>query len=119
MRHRFYTTPETAHELTAKKKQGFYFRTLTRTDRGDRVYCETTEPGYHFIIEQGYDVEWVEVKELESSNWGGYRSGAGRSTTDRNIMVGVRISQEAADILNAQPNKSEFIDRIIKEFGNK
>lgn len=30
-------------------------------------------------------------------------------------MVGVRISQEAADILNAQKNKSEFIDNLLKQ----
>jgi hypothetical protein len=32
-------------------------------------------------------------------------------------MVGVRISQEAADILNAQKNKSEFIDNLIRNHG--
>lgn len=44
---------------------------------------------------------------------GGRRSGAGRPANDRSIMVGVRITKEAADILNAQPNKSEFIDNLI------
>lgn len=46
---------------------------------------------------------------------GGRRSGAGRPANDRSIMVGVRITKEAADILNAQPNKSEFIDNLIKK----
>ena len=45
---------------------------------------------------------------------GGRRSGAGRPTNDRNILVAVRISQEAADILNTQRNKSEYIDELIK-----
>ena len=46
---------------------------------------------------------------------GGRRPGSGRPANDRSIMVGVRISQQAADILNAQPNKSEFIDTLIKQ----
>ena len=48
-------------------------------------------------------------------NWGGYREGGGRPSTDRNVAVTVRISQEAADILSQQKNKSEFIDTLIKE----
>ena len=47
--------------------------------------------------------------------WGGYREGGGRPATDRNVTVTVRISQEAADKLKTVKNKSEFIDRIIKE----
>lgn len=46
---------------------------------------------------------------------GGRRPGSGRPANDRSIMVGVRISQQAADILNQQPNKSEFIDTLIKQ----
>ena len=58
MVHRFFTTPETARELTAlKKKNGFYFRTLTRTDNIDRVHCEVTDPGYQFIKENGIAIE--------------------------------------------------------------
>ena len=60
MKHRFYTTPDTAHELTAlKKKHGFYFRTLTRTDHIDRVECETTDPGKEFITQHGIEVEFI------------------------------------------------------------
>jgi hypothetical protein len=51
----------------------------------------------------------------EKKQRGGSRPGAGRPSNDRSIMVGVRISQEAADILNAQKNKSEFIDNLIKK----
>ena len=48
---KFYTDPNTAHSLTAiKKKQGFFFRTLTRTDHIERVYCETDEKGRKYII---------------------------------------------------------------------
>jgi hypothetical protein len=48
-------------------------------------------------------------------NWGGYREGGCRPATDRNVAVTVRISHEAADKLKTVKNKSEFIDRIIKE----
>lgn len=50
---------------------------------------------------------------------GGSRPGAGRPANDRSIMVGVRISQEAADILNAQKNKSEYIDNLIRTYGKE
>ena len=46
--------------------------------------------------------------------WGGSRGG-GRPATDRNVAVTIRISQEAADILSQQKNKSEFIDTLIKQ----
>ena len=51
----------------------------------------------------------------KNPNWGGYREGGGRPATDRNVAVTVRISKEAADKLKTVKNKSEFIDRIIKE----
>lgn len=60
----------------------------------------------------------MDMKMMESNEkkqHGGRRSGAGRPANDRSIMVGVRITKEAADILNAQPNKSEFIDNLIKK----
>ena len=50
---------------------------------------------------------------------GGSRPGAGRPANDRSIMVGVRLSQEAADIRNAQKNKSEYIDNLIRNHGKK
>jgi hypothetical protein len=50
----------------------------------------------------------------KNPNWGGYRGG-GRPATDRNVAVTVRISQEAADKLKTVKNKSEFLDRLIKE----
>ena len=47
---------------------------------------------------------------------GGRRSGAGRPSNGRNIMVGVRLSQEAVDKLNRLTNnKSEYIENLIKE----
>ena len=51
----------------------------------------------------------------EKKQWGGYREGGGRPSTDRKFAVTVRISQEASDILNEQKNKSEFVDSLIKK----
>ena len=60
MTHRFTTTPETAHMLTkTSKKEKFYFRTLTCTDRTDTVTCETTEPGLEYIKENNINVLWT------------------------------------------------------------
>lgn len=54
--------------------------------------------------------------EESKGQWGGYRPNGGRPVTDRKCSLNVRISQEAMDILNeATTNKSEFIDRLIKE----
>ena len=52
----------------------------------------------------------------EKKQHGGRRSGAGRPANDRNVMVSVRLSQEAVDKLNRMTNnKSWFIDKIIKQ----
>ena len=52
----------------------------------------------------------------QQNNRGGRRSGAGRPANDRNVMVSVRLSQEAVDKLNRMTNnKSWFIDKIIKQ----
>lgn len=49
-------------------------------------------------------------------NHGGRRPGSGRPANDRNIMVGVRLSQEAVDKLNRLTrNRSEYIERLIKQ----
>lgn len=59
---RFYTTSENAHLLTkAAKKNGFYFRTLMRTDTDTLVMCEANEQGYQFIKDNGIDVD-TEIK---------------------------------------------------------
>ena len=47
---------------------------------------------------------------------GGRRAGAGRPSNKRSVMVGVRITKEAADKLNRLANnKSEYIDNLIKK----
>lgn len=49
------------------------------------------------------------------SNRGGRRTGSGRPKNDRNVMLCVRISQEASEKLNRlTSNKAEYIDDLIK-----
>lgn len=61
MVHRFRTTSEVAHRLTKEsKKQGFYFKTLTRTTKIEEVVCETTEPGYEYILKNNIKVKQIE-----------------------------------------------------------
>jgi hypothetical protein len=55
----------------------------------------------------------------QTNKRGGARQGAGRKANDRNYTLHVRISQEAADILNAQKNKSEYIDNLIRNDGKE
>ena len=46
---------------------------------------------------------------------GGYRPGSGRPTTDRKVAISVRISKEAAELLDKIHNKSEYSDKLIKD----
>ena len=50
----------------------------------------------------------------KNNNHGGPRPNSGRPSTDRKVALSVRISQEAADILQTVTNKSEYIDQLIK-----
>lgn len=53
---------------------------------------------------------------MSETKHGGRRAGSGRPANDRNIMVGVRLSQEAVDKLNRLTrNKAEYIDTLIKK----
>lgn len=52
--------------------------------------------------------------ERINNNHGGARLGSGRPSTDRRVALSVRISQDAANILATVSNKSEFIDRLIR-----
>jgi uncharacterized OB-fold protein len=38
----------------------------------------------------------------------------GRPRTDRNTAVTIRLSDEALAVLNEQPNKTAFIDALIR-----
>ena len=38
----------------------------------------------------------------------------GRPRTDRNTAVTIRLSDEALAVLNEQPNKTAFIDKLIR-----
>lgn len=112
MVHRFTTTAEVAHKLTKQsKKQGFYFRTLSRTDNTDVVSCEVTEHGYEYI--QQNEIPVIEWKD----NRGGYRPNAGRKkTTERDVPIMVRITKDAAEKLKRlTDNKSEYIDKLIMQ----
>lgn len=51
----------------------------------------------------------------EKKQHGGPRPNSGRPTNDRNFALHVRISKEAYDKLQTVSNKSEFIDKLIKE----
>lgn len=54
--------------------------------------------------------------ETKSKNaHGGYRQGAGRPNTDRNVPISVRISTESFEKLSKVKNKSECIDNLIKQ----
>ena len=53
--------------------------------------------------------------ERISNNHGGPRPNSGRPTNDRNFALHVRISKEANDEINAVGNKSEVIDKLIKQ----
>ncbi len=55
--------------------------------------------------------------ERISNKRGGYRPNSGRPANDRKFSLNVRISKEANDIVNAQGNKSEWIDNLIKQHG--
>lgn len=52
---------------------------------------------------------------MSSSNThGGARPGSGRPSNDRSVMIGARVSPEAAEKLKKVKNKSEFLDQLIK-----
>lgn len=51
------------------------------------------------------------------SNRGGARAGAGRPSIRNNTKhIGVRVPQDVADILDSQPNKSEYIVNAIRHY---
>lgn len=54
------------------------------------------------------------MEQEKKSGRGGWRGGV-RPETDRKKQLFVRISQEAADKIAKIKNKSEYIDRLIKE----
>ena len=55
--------------------------------------------------------------EQQKKQRGGSRPGAGRPANDRNYPLHVRISQEANGLLATIPNKSEYIDNLIRNHG--
>ena len=57
----------------------------------------------------------MEHNEEKKSKRGGARPNSGRPRNDRNYTLNVKISKEANDRLLSVGNKSEFIDKLIKE----
>lgn len=55
-----------------------------------------------------------EITEKKSKR-GGARPGSGRKPTPYKVPLNVRISQEAADMIDGITAKSEYIDKLIKE----
>ena len=49
----------------------------------------------------------------EKKQHGGRRSGAGRPPNNRTIPISVRVSPEAAQVLEGVKNKSEYIDTLL------
>lgn len=71
---------------------------------------ETTEP-------QVETAENVKV-DRRRFNKGGARKGAGRmafSEADKKIPTGIRLPQDVYAFLQMQPNKSVFIENLIRE----
>lgn len=50
----------------------------------------------------------------QNNKHGGARQGAGRKPNDRSVPLMVRVSPEAAQVLDGVRNKSEYIDDLIK-----
>lgn len=54
------------------------------------------------------------MEEKKKENRGGRREGAGRPDAGRSCTVTLRISPLSKAALDAQPNKSEYVDNLIK-----
>lgn len=59
-------------------------------------------------------------EETKKSTWGGRRAGAGRPNGRRAVRsIALRIPEDVAAILDAQPNRSEYIIAAIRAFAGK
>lgn len=56
------------------------------------------------------------VKTESEAKKPGSAWGTGRPSTGRNITITVRISEQSAEILKDEHNKSELIDKLIKYY---
>lgn len=54
------------------------------------------------------------VKEKAKNTWGGRREGAGRPRTDTKLYT-FRVPASMANVIDEQPNKTEFIRRCINK----
>lgn len=91
-------------------------------DKNDEYYLELKDIALpvttknEVVKSQIWDGYYHQKSEYGDTSHGGLRIGAGRPANNRNIMVGVRLSQEAVDKLNRLTNnKSEYIENLIKQ----
>ena len=63
----------------------------------------------------------TETQNNEKKNgWGGRRAGAGRPSVKKAVRsIGIRIPEDVAEILDRQPNRTEFIIAAIREYAAK
>lgn len=57
-------------------------------------------------------------EEKPKSNRGGARAGAGRKKKDKqneSLRIGLRLSRDVYEILQRYDNKTEFIEKAIRE----
>ena len=53
--------------------------------------------------------------KIQDKKRGGYRPGAGRKPTVGNVKtLSVRIPQDVSDILDEQPNRSQYIAEAVR-----
>ena len=90
-------------------------------DKNDEYYQELKDIALQVTTENEVVKSqiWVgyyhQKAAYDDTTHGGYRPNSGRPTNDRNFALHVRISKEANDKLQTVSNKSEFIDKLIKE----
>jgi hypothetical protein len=54
-------------------------------------------------------------KMQEKKTRGGYRPGSGRKPTVKNVKtLSIRIPQDVSDILDEQPNRSQYIAEAVR-----
>ena len=90
-------------------------------DKSDVYLQDVADVNLPLRVAEGIDkgkmwIGYYQQKAAYDDNTaGGYRPGSGRPEGDRKIAISVRISPEAAGKLDKVSNKSETIDRLIKD----
>jgi hypothetical protein len=61
------------------------------------------------------DISGHEIVNINVSTRGGYRPGSGRKPTVKNVKtLSIRIPQDVSDILDEQPNRSQYIAEAVR-----